>query len=90
MCQAGGCICMCWERKHCGQYGVAIRITMGCVHEQNPTAASWWVGCLPAIPSLMQALSMALSCSTFAFNHSMELLCGISSLFSSVRGPCLQ
>lgn len=87
MCQAGRCVCGCRERMHSGQHKVAIRTTMGCVHEQNPTVASRWVGHLPATPSSMQALGMAASCSTFSFNRSMELLCGISSSFSSVGGP---
>ena len=54
--------------------GVAVRITMGCVPEQNPSAASWCRGSLPATPSLMQALGVAPSPSTFSFSHSMELL----------------
>lgn len=62
-----------------GTMGVAVRVTMGCVPEQNPSVASWCRGSLPATPSLMQALRVAPSLSTFSFSHSMELLCGISS-----------
>lgn len=61
---------------------------MGCISEQNPSAASCCRGSLPATPSLMQALRVDPSPSTFSFSHSMELLCGISSSFpAQPRGP---
>lgn len=86
---AGHCICVCWERMHCGHVGVAIRVTTGCIPEQNPTVASWGSGSLPATPSLTQALRMAPSPSTFSFSHSVELLCGVSSSLPVVTRPCL-
>lgn len=71
-----------------GTMGVAVRITMGCVPEQNPSVASWCRGSLPAVPSLMQAFGVAPRPSTFSFSHSVELLCGISSsLPAQSQGP---
>lgn len=61
-----------------GTTQVAMRITKGCVPEQNLSVASSCEESFPATPSLTQTLSGAWSPSAFSFSHSTGKFWGLA------------